>query len=241
MKKFIGLFLLTILLVCASCRVGAEKKQEHISPTPEKVEVPTPIPTPTEKGLSAPNWKTYQAEIEKNDEPIGKTDFANLTYQLPRGWQSAEHKEVKLENGKFPYSKESVGFFLKEVKFGDLTGDNKSEAIVVLGVVTGGLTNINIVYIFQGDEPKIIWDFETGDKADGGLKDIKAENGELHLELFSKDRYIFQQKETQEVEDDMGIPPCCPKWFTKSRYKWNGKIFVIQGKWESIPYEIKKQ
>lgn len=240
MKKFIGLFLMAILLVCVSCRVGAEKKQDEVSQTPVVVETPTPLPTPIEKGLSVPNWKTHQPEIEKTDEPIGKIDFANFTYQLPKGWQSAEQKEIKLENGKFPYSKESAGFFLKEVKFGDLTGDGKSEAIVVLGVVTGGLTNMNIVYIMQTEEPNIMWFFETGDRSDGGLKDVRAENGMLYVEFFSKDRYIFQQKETQEVADDMHIPPCCPNFYTKSRYKWNGKAFVIQGKWESLPYEVKK-
>jgi hypothetical protein len=240
MKKFIGLFLLTIMLVCASCRLVSEKKQEEITPIHIVETTPTPLSTPTEKGLSTPNYKTYQAEIAQNDEPIGKMDFANFKYPLPRGWQNAEEKEITLENGKHPFEKDSVGFFLKEVKYGDLTGDKKAEAIVTLGVITGGLTNHNIVYILQGDNPKVIWHFETGDKSDGGLKDVKAENGELYVELFSKDRYIFQQKETQEVEDDMGIPPCCPKFFTISRYKWNGKVFLIQGKWESLPYESPK-
>jgi hypothetical protein len=240
MKKFISLCLLTILLVCASCGVGAEKKQEEISQAPIVTETPTPLPTPTEKGLATPNWKTYEPKIFPNDEPIGKTNFGNFTYPLPRGWQNAEEKEITLNNGKHPFEKDSVGFFLKEVNFGDLNSDNKAEAIVTLGVITGGLTNHNIIYILQGDNPKVIWHFETGDRSDGGLKDVKAENGELYVELFSKDRYIFQQKETQEVEDDMRIPPCCPKFFTISRYKWNGKVFVIQGKWESLPYESPK-
>ncbi len=240
MKKFIGLFLLT-MFVYSSCQIVAEKKHEEVSATPIIAEIPTPLPIPAEKGLSTPNYKTYNAEIAENGEPIGKTDFANFTYPLPRGWQNAEEKELTLQNGKRPISKDKVGMFLKEVKFGDLTGDKEPEAMVILGVITGGMTNLNVVYFLQGNEPKVIWYFETGDRADGGLKDIQIENSEIYLELFSKDRYIYQQKETNEVEDDMGMPPCCPKWFTKSNYKWNGKAFVIKGKWESLPYESPKQ
>jgi hypothetical protein len=195
------------------------------------IATPSPVPTVEKK----PEFKPVIAET---DAPIGKVDFANFTFPLPRGWQNATEKEVKLENGKYPMSKESVGMMLLQVKYGDLTGDSEAEAMVVLGVITGGLTNLNIVYIVKSEAntPRIIWTFETGDKGDGGLKDISAEDSLLNLELYGKDRYIFRQKETLKIEDDYDTPVCCPKWFTKSTYKWNGRDFAIQPKRESLDY-----
>jgi hypothetical protein len=230
MKNLFVLFLLTAAFVCANCRYISSKPAETVVNTPV-VATPTPMPTVEKK----PEFKPL---IEETAAPIGKVDFANFTYPLPRGWQNAENKEVKLDDGKHPMSKEKVGMMLLQVKYGDLTGDSEAEAIVVLGVITGGLTNLNIVYIVkqEGNSPRIIWTFETGDKGDGGLKDISAENGLLNLELYGKDRYIFKQKETLKIEDDYDTPVCCPKWFTKTTYKWNGRDFGIQQKRESLEY-----
>jgi hypothetical protein len=230
MKTLLVFFLITAVFVCANCGFVSPKPVEAVA-NKEVVVTPTPMPTVEKK----PEFKPLIAET---DAAIGKVDFANFTFPLPRGWQNATEKEVKLDNGKRPMTKETVGMMLLQVKYGDLTGDGEAEAIVVLGVITGGLTNLNIVYIVkqEGTVPRIIWTFETGDKGDGGLKDISAQNGGLNLELYGKDRYIFRQKETLKIEEDYDTPVCCPKWFTKSTYKWNGRDFAIQPKRESLDY-----
>jgi hypothetical protein len=230
MKTLLVFFLITAVFVCANCSFVSSKPAETVVNTPVAA-APTPMPTVEKK----PEFKPL---IEKTDAAIGKVDFANFTFPLPRGWQNATEKEVKLEDGKHPMTKETVGMMLLQVKYSDLTGDSEAEAMVVLGVITGGLTNLNIVYIVkqEGNSPRIIWTFETGDKGDGGLKDISAENSLLNLELYGKDRYIFRQKETLKIEDDYDTPVCCPKWFTKSTYKWNGRDFAIQPKRESLEY-----
>ncbi len=230
MKNLSVFFLITMLLVCANCRFNSPKPAENIANN-TVVATPTPMPTVEKK-------PEFKALIEETTAEIGKVDFANFTFPLPRGWQNATNKEIKLENGKHPMTKENVGMMLLQVKYGDLTNDGEPEAIVVLGVITGGLTNLNVVYIVKNEAntPRIIWNFETGDKGDGGLKDISAQNGELNVELYGKDRYIFRQKETLKIEEDYDTPVCCPKWFTKSTYKWNGRDFAIQPKRESLDY-----
>jgi hypothetical protein len=230
MKNLSVFLFITALLVCANCRFVSPKPPEVIANT-EAVITPSPVPTVEKK----PEFKPL---IEETTAEIGKVDFANFTFPLPRGWQNPTNKEIKLENGKHPMTKENVGMMLLQVKYGDLTGDSEAEAIVILGVITGGLTNLNVVYIVknEGNTPRIIWNFETGDKGDGGLKEISAQNGELNVELYGKDRYIFRQKETLKIEEDYDTPVCCPKWFTKSTYKWNGRDFAIQPKRESLDY-----
>lgn len=36
----------------------------------------------------------------------------------------------------------------------------------------------------------MIWDFDTGGRADGGLRQVYAEDGQLVIELYGKDRVV---------------------------------------------------
>jgi hypothetical protein len=75
----------------------------------------------------------------------------------------------------------------------------------------------------------LIWPFRTGDRADGGLKDLRLENGNLVIELYGQDRFILGQTETGKITNDIE-QLCCPTHFSRSVYKWNGKNFLMQGK-----------
>lgn len=181
--------------------------------------------------------------VEKNettDAPIGKYDFKNYTYPLPIGWQGAGMREVTLEKGIYQMSQEHVGASYIGTKFGDVTGDGREEAIVVVRIDTGGSANPQIVYIFEwkDDKPEMIWYFRTGDRADGGIKDLRAENGELVLQLYGQDRYLVGQLETMRITGDVE-QICCPSYFTRTRYKWDGANFKLQGKRETYSIEDK--
>lgn len=181
--------------------------------------------------------------VEKNeasDAPIGKYDFKNYTYPLPVGWQGAGIKEVTLENGTFQMNKEHVGASYVGTKFGDVTSDGREEAMVVIRIDTGGSANPQIVYIFEwkDDKPEMIWYFRTGDRADGGIKDLRAENGELVLQLYGQDRYLIGELETMRIPGDIE-QICCPVYFTRTRYKWDGSVFKLQGKRETYSLEDK--
>jgi hypothetical protein len=107
------------------------------------------------------------------------------------------------------------------VNYGDITGDGIEEAMVALGIDNYGSAIPHYVYIFtiENRKPKLIWDFETGDRADGGLRNVYAENGQLVIELFGKDRVISGQL----YRGEEGL--CCPSLFTRTRYRWTGTRF----------------
>ncbi len=229
--KYQGLLLsATILFVFAGCRFGEPAKIEtNVNQEVELIQTPTPATTPEKKA-------DFKPKIQTANSAFSKTDFANFTFELPQNWRNEEAK-ITLENGKRPMSKDKIGMMLREVKYDELTGDNSEEAIVILGIITGGMTNLNAVYIFTlaNNQPKLLWNFETGDRGDGGLKDVYADNNDLIIELYGKGRYVFRQKETLKVEEEYDFDVCCPINFTKTHYKFNGRDFTIKGKWESLP------
>jgi len=195
---------------------------------------PAPTPSPSPK---IPNLQTelLDERSKKTDAPIGNFDFRNFSYPLPRGWQDSDGKEVELINGKRPMEKteevERIGLSYVTTKFFDVTGDGQDDAFVILKIETGGAAIPQLVYVFswKNEQPEMIWNFRTGDRADGGLKDIRAENGEAVIELFGQDRYIVGELDTAKVTGDEE-QLCCPTYFTRSRYKWNGNVFQLQGK-----------
>jgi hypothetical protein len=126
---------------------------------------------------------------------------------------------------------ERIGLSFLTTKFFDATGDGQDEAVVILKIETGGSAIPQLVYIYtwKGDHPELIWNFRTGDRADGGLKNVRMENGEVIVELFGRDRYIVGELDTAKITGDEE-QLCCPTHWTRSRYKWNGRDFRIQGK-----------
>lgn len=192
-----------------------------------------PEPSPTPKAVN------LQAELldERNKttaSPFNLFDFKNFTYELPRGWQNADGK-ITLENGKAPVSLseevQKIGASFVTAKFADVSGDGVDEAFVIIKLETGGSAIPQVVYLFEWKEnaPELIWKFRTGDRADGGLKDIRVENGNLTVEIFGQDRYILGEVETAKITNDEE-QICCPTHFTRSNYKWNGNIFRLEGK-----------
>lgn len=183
------------LLVALSCSTNARRNDPSASQNrPSKV-----------SALSAPTPFS----------PIRAVDFDNISYPNfpdysdPNG---RKKKYVTLKPG------EGGPNF---INYGDITGDGQEEAMVELEVENNGSAVPGYVYIFaiENGKPKVIWDFETGDRADGGLHNVYAENGQLVIELFGKDRVIGGQL----YRGDEGL--CCPSAFTRTRYRWTGKGF----------------
>ena len=116
-------------------------------------------------------------------------------------------------------------------KFFDVTGDGQDEALVILKVETGGsaIPQFGYVYTWKAGAPQLLWLFRTGDRADGGLKDVRQEGAEMVVELYGQDRFLLGGAETAKITGDEE-QLCCPTFFTRSTYKWNGKAFQLQGK-----------
>ena len=253
-----ALIAIAVVLMFSSCRSEVEAEPQNAA-VAEQVQ-PTPAEPVSNSQPSASPFPNLQAEITDDrfnttDSEIGKFDFRNFAYPLPRGWQHPEVKEITLDNGKVKPVRVNVdedmtdemkaearalrriGMSYVTTRFMDLTGDGNDEAIVILKVETTGNAIPQLVYVFEWKDgkPELIWNFRTGDRADGGLKDIRVENGLVALELFGQDRFVLGEVETSKITGDEE-QLCCPTFFTRSNYKWNGKSFLLQPK--RLTYEI---
>lgn len=248
------LFLLLIICFLIGCSSNSSVSSEasiskNTAVKPQQEENST-------KSFSAepsPELPNLQSELTtpapRSDTPLGHFDFANFTYPLPRGWQHRDGDEITLTDGKLePKMKDvsddmspdekaaakaerRIGASIVNSKYLDVDGDGDEEAVVILKIETGGAAIPQLVYIYKSKDgkPELMWNFRTGDRADGGLKSIYVENGELVVELFGRDRFVLGQTETGKITGDEE-QLCCPTHFTRTRYKYNGRNFVMQGK-----------
>lgn len=260
--KDIACFLaIAVLLFATSCGGRADADTSHAaqsSGSPQTVEPPKGfMPAEPQPSPSIPN---LQAEIlddrgKTTSSPLGKFDFKNFTYPLPRGWQHPDGDEITLVNGSLkPHFKDiqeemtpeekaaaraerRIGMSYVTAKYLDANADGADDAVVVLKVETGGNAIPQLVYVYEwkDGQPSLLWNFRTGDRADGGLKDMRVENGEVVVELYGQDRYLLGQAETAKITGDEE-QLCCPTHFTRTVYKWNGRNFQMQGK--RLTYEI---
>lgn len=165
---------------------------------------------------------------------IRSVDFKNFTYPwYPEGYVPPyKDRKVTLRDGEMrvdaaPGTKvENVWLTLDNVSYSDLTGDGEEEAIVTVGGVTTFNSGAACIFVYaaEGGAPKLLWSHETGDRAYGGLRSIRVEDGNLIVEQYDSK---FGEKET---------PACCPKGFTRSYYRWDGAHFE-KIKSETLPNE----
>jgi hypothetical protein len=176
---------------------------------------------------------------------IRAVDFRNFSFPETEGFHipHSRKRSFKLKDGSLPETRDKRGFVdemgidLSEVRYGDVTGDDEEEAIVVLSILTGGSSMPNCVYVYTWDRrrPKVLWSFVTGDRADGGLRRVKAENGYLLVELYGNRRTLGKDL---YAEDKTNRGACCPTLFTRSLYKWAGNRFRLARKPEVLPNPI---
>lgn len=259
-KELTLVFAIAVLLSLSACRGSAETQnstgsiEANTNPAqpPKSFQPPAAEPTPAIPDLQR---ELLDERGKTTVSPLGSFDFRNFTYPLPRGWHHPDGDEITLENGRLPprlkdiheemspeekaavRAERRIGMSYVTTKYLDVDNDGEDEAAVVLKVETGGNAIPQLVYIFgwKDGKPELQWNFRTGDRADGGLKDIRAENGELVVELYGQDRFLFGQAETGKITGDEE-QLCCPTHFTRSFYKWTGKVFLLQRK--RLTYEI---
>ncbi len=163
------------------------------------------------------------------NSPIRSIDFSHFAFPKYPVYDLERKRYITLKSG------EGAPFY---VAYGDITGDGEEEAMLALGVESRGSAIPHVIYIYgiQGNHPKLLWRFEDGDRADGGLRRVYAENGGLVIELYGK-RADGKGKIVGSdlfAEDGMMGGDCCPSHFTRARYKWNGKRFVLRGEPEVL-------
>ncbi len=249
---------IVFLGACIGLNSCASSVEPPADPEPPIAVVPpasSPIPTPA-ASPGIPNLQTelLDERFRVTNSPIGKFDFKNFSYELPRGWENPDGSEIKLVNGRVPpvavdvgedmtpeekadlKATRRIGLSFVAVKYLDVNADGEDEAVVVLKIETGGGAIPQVVYIYEweSEKPELMWLFRTGDRADGGLKDIRADAGELIVELYGQDRFLLGAVETSRITGDEE-QLCCPTFFTRTRYKWNGTSYLMQGKRLTFP------
>jgi hypothetical protein len=240
LKALTLLFGISLIFSACGSRVDNQANASDVSPTfSVKAAEQTPIQAnsrPENSNSAAPQPPDTQAEIldergKTTDSEIGNFDFRNYIYPLPRGWQDDDGKDAVLEDGERRMAEKRIGLSYVTTRYGDVTGDGFDEAFVVLKILTAGSAIPQIVYVFtwKDEKPALIWHFRTGDRADGGLKNVYDENGKLVIEIYGQDRYVLGGVETMKITGDEE-QLCCPTHWTRARYEWNGSEFRMQGK-----------
>ncbi|HVF46646.1 MAG TPA: hypothetical protein VNA17_03675 [Pyrinomonadaceae bacterium] len=246
-RSIISIVSIASCIVLAGCLSPVETTQTVEPPAAALPPVlPSPVPSPAIPNLQA---EILDGRFRMTTSPIGKFDFRNYSYEPPRGWQNPDGSPILLTNGRVaPVSVDvnermsdeekaerkamrRIGLSYVATKYFDVTGDGEDEALVILKIETGGTAIPQLAYLYKwkDGEPELLWVFRTGDRADGGLKDIRAENGEVVVELYGQDRFILGQVETGKITGDEE-QLCCPTHFTRSHYKWNGSNFLMNKK-----------
>ena len=249
MKEIALTTAIAVLLFASACRTSTETEPDAVH-----AEASAPAPAPQPSPSPSSEMPNLQAEIlddryKDSTSPLSSFDFKNFTYPLPRGWQNPDGTDLTLTDGKrVPISKfisedmedeekaearamRRIGMSYVTTRYLDMTGDGQDEAIVILKVETTGNAIPQLVYVYEwkDEKPELIWNFRTGDRADGGLKDLRVENGEIVIELYGQDRFLLGETETSKITGDEE-QLCCPTFFTRTSYKWNGKNFQLQKK-----------
>ncbi len=155
---------LLVILLFAVIAFNSSACQKSIADNINILPSPTASPVQVFSPTSTPNLVS----------PIRKVDFENFTYP-----DAGDYQEFKLKNGAKSYKHlEEDGIYLGKIEYTDVTGDRKEDAILLMGIQTGGSAIPTLIYIYtlKNEKPKLLWAFMTGDRADGGLKDIYAEN-----------------------------------------------------------------
>jgi len=125
------------------------------------------------------------------------------------------------------------------IKYGDVTNDGVEEAMLARGVESFGSAILSTVYVYsvQNHRAKVLWQFESGDRAYGGFQAIYAHCGDLIVELEGQnatpeDPYA---SEAPWIVDKGDGGACCPSYFTRTRYEWRKGRFRRKGKPEVLP------
>jgi len=153
---------------------------------------------------------------------IRQVNFKDFTYPWYPSFLTPplDSREVTLRNGKFAVEEDQskgIRFLtleLDDVSYENLTGDSSEQAFLYIqGIaVMNRFVGCLFIYDFTNGRPRLIWQYETGDRADGGLR--KAE---------VKDQTLIIDQNVLEGGEGL----CCPKKFIRRYFKWNGEEFRI--------------
>jgi hypothetical protein len=229
----------TLAVYCGGCALSKDQtkiaRSEETKPSLQSVGAKPSTPysdkQPLETQSPAPSL-----DKQLDGKGIPKVDFRNFTYPVTEDLRDIlPSRTFSIVDGGYSFrggaDDTRVEIHLVGAIHDRVTGnDGAVSAIAVLSIHSGsygimGSGRPHYVYIYglQRGKLKLLWSFDTGDRAAGGLRDIYGESGNLVVETY---------------RDDVGFAgACCPKTFMQSVYKWTGSRFKqIEAKRLDNPY-----
>ncbi len=195
----LSLFLVVLSLSCTSSG-GRTNDAVNVAPTVEPetgANTPRPgRPMPTEPPVvNVEEEKRLDAITEQFRVPskdFEKIDFKNWTYPYRFSYDN-KSISARLKDGRYEYETEPSGggwFNFEDAFYVDLTGDGRTEAVVILWHVSCGGScdgGAALLYVFSaaGNKPSPLWHFETGSVGYGcGLKSLQIAEQKISLQVF---------------------------------------------------------
>ncbi len=212
---FIRLLLILTSVVFIACQ---KSEVENIS-LPLAETKPTAIPT------------------QNVDSSIRKIDFKNFSYP-----QTDEYESFRLKDGTKNPKKDEDGARLQNIEYGDVTNDGIEDALIDISPLMDGNCQCEMVFVYtiKNNKHKLLWSFNTWDRAEGGFKKAYAENGNLVVETFGDNKFE-NDKWNFNFPKDKFNPYCCPTAYTKIVFKWSGEKFVPLGESQVFDYDWNKE
>jgi hypothetical protein len=126
---------------------------------------------------------------------IHKTDFRSFTYRPAcADFESSEaNVPIQVTGGRFEGKAgtdlEGTYFEVQEIVYGDLNGDGQDEAVVRTICNTGGTGQFDEGFVFgmKDGRPALLGRIQGGDRASGGVRCVRFENGALKVERVGND------------------------------------------------------
>jgi hypothetical protein len=212
-------------VMLASLPFGGPHYVEAQRPGLSSMTLELPPPKPEVAPLSYPKAKS-----------IRSIDFRDFTYPGSTYGEFQDYypeETFTLRDG--AWGGPEYGMTLMTVSYGDVTGDGREEAILTFDQETDGSAALSSVYVYtlKDHRPKLLWAFESGDRAEGGLRHAYASGGKLWVELYGKETRVEGGSATFSTEPSPGL--CCPKFFTRTSYEWVDGRFQWSGGMEVLP------
>jgi hypothetical protein len=174
--------------------------------------------------------RSAQPQGSKGKDDIHRIDFRNFTYEIGKSWCAdvlgktvvqVRNGESESTNKEHPLDGFSLGIDASRIFYGDLTGDERDEAVVL--TYCGGMhpEEQAFIYTLQNGRAVLLTKLEEGNRAFGGI-------------VFG---YLCQgctdgikiQNNLLTVERMLGDGACCPKYIEKKEYRWNGRQLIQVG------------
>jgi len=226
--QFLNILIVIVVLYCSGCLLSKDQIESPHSdltkPSLQPIETIPLMPRLDKQSLEAkPPTPPLGKQLDGKD--IIKVDFRNFTYPVTEDLRSTlPSRTFSVVDGGYSFqggpddTKVKIGHL--GTIYGYVTGKGDSlSAIVVFSVAAGSYGTIGTgrsqcVYIYSMPRGKLelLWSFETGDRADGGLRNIYAANGNLTIETYIA---------------DVGSCASCAKTFKQSIYEWAGSRFKL--------------